>query len=276
MSPGGVSLQCTSFGVPFSLVADSRLLLRRMLQSAPFDTQTNDLQPDNEKKSGGPPQFSLRKSLTGGFCLRAGEQLRAEAATPELLFQNLTRELMVHVADHSPERVFIHAGVVGWKGHAILLPGTSFAGKTTLVAALVRAGAVYYSDEYAVLDEHGRVHPYARDLQMRAPGRPEQVSVAVGSLGGRPGVLPLPVAQVLFVHYEETGFWNPQPVTAGMAVLEMMRHAIAVQRTPGRVLAALSAVMQTAVAAQSKRGDATATAELLIRAFDQSVAGKQI
>jgi hypothetical protein len=34
----------------------------------------------------------------------------------------------------------------------------SYSGKTTLVSELIRAGATYYSDEYAVIDERGRVH----------------------------------------------------------------------------------------------------------------------
>ena len=55
--------------------------------------------------------------------------------------------------------VFLHAGVVGWGGRALLLPGRSFAGKSTLVEALVRAGAIYYSDEYAVLDLQGGSTP---------------------------------------------------------------------------------------------------------------------
>src|SRR6266851_8913285 len=68
------------------------------------------------------------------------------------------------VAEHAPRRVFVHAGVVGWNGRAIVIPGLSHSGKTTLVHQLVRAGATYYSDEYAVLDARGRVHPYARPL----------------------------------------------------------------------------------------------------------------
>ena len=55
-----------------------------------------------------------------------------------------------------------HAGVVGWRGRAIVIPGRSHAGKSTLVAELVRRGAVYYCDEFAVLHETGRVHPYRR------------------------------------------------------------------------------------------------------------------
>ena len=67
--------------------------------------------------------------------------------------------------------IFIHAGVVAQDGVAIALPGVSFAGKTTLVSALVRAGAVYYSDEFAVIDKRGVVNPYPKALSVRAgPG----------------------------------------------------------------------------------------------------------
>ena len=66
-------------------------------------------------------------------------------------------------------RVFVHAGVVGWKNRAILIPGKSFAGKTSLVAELVKAGATYYSDEFAVLDFQGLVHPYHKPLYCVSP-----------------------------------------------------------------------------------------------------------
>ena len=56
--------------------------------------------------------------------------------------------------------LFIHTGVVGWQGRAIVIPGRSMTGKTTPVKVLVEAGATYYSDEFAVLDKQGQVHPY--------------------------------------------------------------------------------------------------------------------
>jgi hypothetical protein len=149
-----------------------------------------------------------------------------------------------------------------------LLPGTSFAGKTTLVAALVRAGATYYSDEYAVLDEQGQVHPYARDLQMREAGEPEQTPVAVEELGGRAGSAALAVSHVVFAEYEESGRWDPQPVSAGMAVLEMLRHTIPVQRTPARVMATLGKMMECAIAVRSGRGEASETARALLDWMD--------
>jgi hypothetical protein len=178
---------------------------------------------------------------------------------------------MVYVANHAPDRVFVHAGVVGWRDHALVLPGSSFAGKTTLVAALVRAGATYYSDEYAVLDERGCVHPYARDLQMRDAGEHGQTPVAVEELGGRAGAAPLAVSHVVFTEYEESGRWYPQPVSGGMAVLEMLRHTIPVQRTPARVMATLAKMMETATALRSGRGEADETARALLDWIDARV-----
>jgi hypothetical protein len=54
-------------------------------------------------------------------------------------------DLKLYVAAGARRRVFVHAGVVGWRGQAILIPGRSFSGKTAL-CELLRVGATYYSD----------------------------------------------------------------------------------------------------------------------------------
>src|SRR4029453_11068539 len=59
----------------------------------------------------------------------------------------LRSRLEFRVATNSLALIFVHAGVVEWRGRAIVLPGRSRSGKTTLVTALLRAGARYYSDE---------------------------------------------------------------------------------------------------------------------------------
>src|SRR5262249_11186160 len=102
-------------------------------------------------------------------------------------------DLHLFVSEMARRRVFVHAGVVAWRGNAIMIPGRSFSGKSTLVAELVKAGATYYSDEYAVLDPTGRVHPFARPLAMRVPGSAKQTRCDVEQFGGRKGAKPLPV-----------------------------------------------------------------------------------
>ena len=262
MTAGLQSWPCAAFGVPFQLTADSDSVLAHMLACAPLGTQIC------ASPSPAARQFSLLAPQDpGGFRLTIDEEIVAEHPDLQSATQQLTRDLMVHVANYAPDRIFVHAGVVGWQGHALVLPGTSFAGKTTLVGELVRAGATYYSDEYAVLDEHGRVHPYARDLQMRRPGSPEQTSVAVEHLNGTVGTAPLPVLHVAFVEYKESGQWNPEPVSTGMAVLDMLQHTIPVQRTPARVMATLAKMMENATAVRSERGEACGAAHALLAAM---------
>ncbi len=97
---------------------------------------------------------------------------RRRARTPDLAqaFAVLETEIRQSVAASAERRTFVHAGVVGWRGRAIVVPGRSRSGKTTLVAELVKAGALYLSDEFAVLDGRGRVHPFAKPLSIRGPG----------------------------------------------------------------------------------------------------------
>jgi hypothetical protein len=260
-----VSVDCISFEVEFRLVADSAGQLATMRERLPFGTVIRA-----ESSSGHGERFALLSSEGGnGYRLEVGDEAVAEGAELQPVLDQFACDLMVHVANHAPDRVFVHAGVVGWRGHALVLPGTSFAGKTTLVAELVRAGAIYYSDEYAVVDEHGRVHPYARELQMREAGDAVQRPVAVEDLNGSAGVEPLEVSHVVFTEYVEGGCWRPEPVSAGMAVLEMMRHAIPVQRTPARVMATLAKMMETATAVRSDRGEANETARVLLAAMSE-------
>lgn len=63
--------------------------------------------------------------------------------------------------------VLVHASVASVDGRAVIFPGRSGAGKTTLVAALALAGWEYLSDEVAVVEpESGLVHPYPRPLAL--------------------------------------------------------------------------------------------------------------
>ena len=79
------------------------------------------------------------------------------------------RDLSMAVGAGARRRIFVHAGVVSFEDGAILIPGKSFSGKTTLVRALVSQGGAYYSDEFAVLDSRGRVFPWAEALSIRDP-----------------------------------------------------------------------------------------------------------
>jgi hypothetical protein len=248
-----------AYGVAFQLASNDNEVFTYMLGTVPFGTEIARTHHKEDLI------VSLDRTLGGAsYRLCFGDDAPIGSDELQPLLDRLRIQLMVLVADHAKNRVFVHAGVVGWQGRALIFPGHSFAGKSTLIAALVRAGATYYSDEFAVLDEQGSVHPYARDLQMRQPGGTEQTDVPVASLTSKIGGGPLPVAHVIFASYVPQARWEPQPLTAGAAVLEMLRHTIPVQRTPARVMSTLATMMQTATAVQSQRGEAQETAESIL------------
>jgi hypothetical protein len=109
------------------------------------------------------------------FHMRLGRTLElAEALAAWEMYLHLT------IAEHARARVFVHAGAIGWRGSALVIAGRTHTGKSTLVAALVRAGATYYSDEYAVLDANGRVHPYLRPISLRGTdGQPPRSEIGL-------------------------------------------------------------------------------------------------
>lgn len=75
--------------------------------------------------------------------------------------------------------VLVHAAVASLDGRAVILPGRSGAGKTTLAAALALAGWTYLSDEVAVIGAGGaEVRPYPRPLALE-PGSWDLVPKAV-------------------------------------------------------------------------------------------------
>ena len=67
----------------------------------------------------------------------------------------------------SASSLFVHAGVVSRGGLGVMLPAPPDHGKSTTVAALVRAGFDFLSDEAAVLDPaDGMVHPFPRPMSL--------------------------------------------------------------------------------------------------------------
>jgi hypothetical protein len=163
------------------------------------------------------------------------------------------------VAAMSKQRVFIHAGVVGWGGGAIVIPGVSFSGKTTLVAELVRRGAAYYSDEYAAIDRHGRVHPFAKPLSIRGDGerRPEDL----GGIGGR---RPLPVRAIVQAPYRQGARWRPRERPASQGALALLSYAIPGRSDPARTMSAARAAASGALVLSGPRGEAAEMAERLL------------
>lgn len=200
--------------------------------------------------------FSLLLGRTGEETHVAFENDRqiAEGNDLDALLQTLESELHFTIALGARTHLFVHAGVVGWRGGAILLPGRTHAGKSALVAELVRAGASYYSDEYAVIDDAGRVHPFARSLGMRdASGQSRRVDPTTL---GKIGQAPLPVSLVVATRHIPHARWQPLAMSRGEIVLALLENTIAARARPRDTLRILSRAAANASGLRGERGDA--------------------
>lgn len=177
----------------------------------------------------------------------------------ELAIWMLRTQLRRFVGYHSTDLIFVHAGVVAYRGVAILVPGHSFAGKSTLVEALVRAGADFYSDEYAMLDKDGRVAHYLEPLSIRGPQGQEEIE-----LGSAAVQRPAPVGLVVMTVYKPGSSWSPRRLTTGEGVVAMMEHAVPARDRPAETLAALRVALADAEILQGERGEADETARALL------------
>ena len=183
----------------------------------------------------------------------------------EDLLEEFESHLQLTVAEYAPRHVFVHAGVVGWHGQAILIPGSSFSGKSSLVAELLRAGATYYSDEYAVIDANGRVHPYARDLRVRSSDAARMQRIRAKDFGADTGSRPLRVALVLSTTFKEGARWRPRELTRGKAVLELLANTVSARSQPEMALSFLTQAVNCANSLKGVRGEASEMVDWLSR-----------
>jgi hypothetical protein len=222
----------------------------------------------------------LKQKKNGDFQLFRNEKNVANSSSKEEFYDFVESEIRLTVAEYAVSRVFLHAGVVGWKGKAIVIPGSSFSGKTSMVAALIKKGALYYSDEYAVLDEKGYVHPFPKMLSLRGiTDEYKQVDCTAESLGGKVGYEPLPIGMVLITKYDptynliqnDTNGFKPEVLSGGRALLEILLQTIPVRINPKFTLQVLNKIVNDAIIAKSKRGEAQKFADLLLNFFEKTI-----
>ena len=202
-----------------------------------------------------------------------------DGSEPEAPLSKKRRDLMRYlntlarfkVAEFAVDRVFVHAGVVGWNGKAIVLPANSHQGKTTLTAELVRNGATYYSDDFAVFDSDGMVYPFARPLSVRfdhMKGVP--IDIEVESFGGKAGKEPLPVGFVLLTEYRENARWKPKFLSPAEGMIEMITQTLPIRRAPEFSLDVLKKITTRATITKGFRNDAKDFAKKFLEFVDSN------
>lgn len=130
----------------------------------------DDLYRASAVRDAGPEAwYSVAGSSDPGevLSLWVDESWIADFDRPSRLLQYLAWHMNREVIARSHAWVLIHAAAAARDGVAVLLPARPEAGKTTLVAGLLRSGFDYFTDEAAGIDpETLLLHPYPKPLSI--------------------------------------------------------------------------------------------------------------
>src|SRR5262249_20864726 len=235
------------------------------------------LLPPGWKPATSPTVDRLYSLLAGGPGARPGvsslnlayadETRIARARNIGAVLETFESDLQLYVAQSARNRIFVHAGVVEWSNKAIIIPGRSFSGKTSLVVELVRAGATFYSDEYAVFDQKGLVHPYPKPLAIRDLSG-SQRKCPLESLGGSCGRRPIPVGVVVITSFKASASWRPRTASPGQGILALLSNTVAARRKPQISLDVFERSLGQASVLIGSRGEARGMAGPILGALD--------
>jgi hypothetical protein len=196
----------------------------------------------------------LPKSKNKTCYIYKNDELAVSQVRELFKFDLLEPQLRLTVAEFATDYVFIHAGAVAYKNKAIIIPGISFSGKTTLVAELSKRGLAYYSDEYAVIDRKGLLHPFSKKLSVRGIiDDYTQVEIAVEEMGGRKGFEPIPIGMILVTKYKKNARFKPEQISTGKGIIESLANSVSIRQSPEMVLQTLGLVTSRAKVIKTNR-----------------------
>jgi hypothetical protein len=211
--------------------------------------------------------FALRESGPGRFTVSVAGSPCLEHGTLDDAVGALDAQIRLHMAISATGWVFVHAGVASWGGKAIVIPGVSLTGKSTLVQALILAGADYCSDEFAVIDGHGGIHPYPRRLSIRDANAGVTHERAPADLGASVQDGPVEAAIVVLTRYREGAEWAPRRVSPAAGMVALLANTAAARDRPAQCMAALARAVRGVTVLDGERGEAEPVATSLLSAL---------
>lgn len=198
------------------------------------------------------------------FLVLLNHKVAATATTLHDAILAAVKALDDAVIHHLKSFYAVHAGAVLIEGRALILPGKTHAGKSSLVAELLRRGASHFSDEYAIIDKQGRTQAYPRPLLLRN-GQPLQSLALPEELNAEFATQPAQVGWILAVDYVPGGVWRIREMPQAEAVMLLLCNTPhEMEQSPGMIDFFLRVAANAACYAGT-RGDAVEAAS---RIFD--------
>lgn len=181
----------------------------------------------------------------------------------------LAARLRLTVAEFSDEFVFLHAGAVLWDRKALIFPGPSLHGKTTLVVELVKRGAIYYSDDFAVFDKDGLLLPFTKTVSLRGlQGSLSQMEHDVSDFGGATGKSRAKVHAIVTTKYRPNAKWKAIRISRASGMIDLINNSIGIRQNPEMVMRVLKKVADRAVFVRNERGEAAEAVGSILALLD--------
>lgn len=168
-------------------------------------------------------------------------------------------ELGLFAAERLEGLVAIHAAMLVHDGRAIVVPGPSHAGKTTLALAAIEAGVTVASDEYALFDlASGLVHGWPRPLRIRrGDGHIERQALPPSRNE------PVPVGMVAAIRYDPAG--PPiAPISRSEAAIAVLENCVCGASRPADAFDAAVRMTSTSRAVAGCHTDAARALQQLL------------
>jgi hypothetical protein len=218
----------------------------------------------------------VHEVLLDGECVQ-----RSEA--PDVLIDYILWDVSARAVQEEHGFLALHAGAVAYRGSGVLLPAPADSGKTTLSAALTRAGFEYLSDEAALIDPaDGRVHSFPRPLWMERPTVekfPDLLERRPGAARSQYPVLaeelrpdsvggPCPVRFVVAPAYSPEATTELEPMSRAEAVVLLWENSFNLSGFGRAGVELLAAVVRGAACYRLRMGDLDEAVRLVRRALE--------
>jgi hypothetical protein len=250
-------VRCTIDIEPPELVAGAHLVLPGRVgpqdqEAAPELKLRVQTVPRQSSNDGGEPGAEPRYVL-----LDAGRPVAEPCSGVEVL-RALEHHLRIWVSVLAPHCLLVHAGVVVWDGRAVVLPGPSGSGKSSLVLALVRAGAAFSSDDVAVIDPDGQVWPWPRPLRLRGTHEIEHPSVPPAPTGSAD------VGTIVFARFRPAEAWVQRELGPATTAARLLGNTPCARTRPQLALSRCAELARHALGYEVDRGEAADSAPRIL------------
>ena len=159
------------------------------------------------------------------------------------LIYHLTDRIVFHIADRAENVHCLHAAAVAHNGHALIVPASSGAGKSSFTTWLAANGFDYVTDELILIDSEQKLQGIARPIQIKAHGleainhlivEPELVqqgrfanAVPPASVGARFDTSrDLSVSMFVFIKFQKGTEFEFERLSSGDAGMRLMANHV--------------------------------------------------